>query len=142
MVRYFFYILLVLFLFFLGLYFNIGWVSGFCFVGLIFLLYMGFLFCDNYREFVLRVWKIRDVWELEELYFVVVDRVRDRLFFYEKKFYLKGDSLKYVDLMKEGFVFLEIFLENELIFNVSIVKKSCIVVEEYVYENVNFKEEF
>ena len=142
MVRYFSYTLLALLLFFLGLYFNIGWVSGFCFVGLILLPYMGFLSRDNYREFAPRVWKIRDVRELEELYPVVVDRVRDRLLFYEKKLYLKGDSLKHADSLKEGFVLSEISLENELIFNASIAKKSCIVVEEYVYENVNFKEEF
>lgn len=50
--------------------------------------------------------------------------------------------MKHADSMKEGFVLSEISLENELIFNASIAKKSCIVVEEYVYENVNFKEEF
>ncbi|HCT9191693.1 TPA: hypothetical protein OUB76_001639 [Enterococcus faecalis] len=142
MVRYFFYTLLAILLFFLGLYFNIDWLGGFCLVGLILLPYMVFLSHDNYREFAPKVWKIRDVRELEELYPVVVDRVKDRLLFYEKKLYLMGDSLKHADSMKEGFVLSEISLENELIFNASIAKKSCIVVEEYVYENVNFEEEF
>lgn len=141
-VRYFSYTLSALLLFVLGLYFNIGWVSGFCFVGLILLPYMGFLSRDNYREFALKVWKIKDVRELEELYPVVVDRVKDRLLFYEKKLYFKGDSLKYADSMKEGFVLSELSLENELIFNSSTAKRSSIVVEEYVYENVNFEEEF
>ncbi|EKQ3612501.1 hypothetical protein P4507_001527 [Enterococcus faecalis] len=141
-VRYFSYTLSALLLFVLGLYFNIDWVSGFCFVGLILLPYMGFLSRDNYREFAPKVWKIKDVRELEELYPVVVDRVKDRLLFYEKKLYFKGDSLKYADSMKEGFVLSELSLENELIFNSSTAKRSSIVVEEYVYENVNFEEEF
>lgn len=142
MVRYFSYTLLALLLFFLGLYFNIGWVSGFCFVGLILLPYMGFLSRDNYREFAPRVWKIRDVRELEELYPVVVDRVRDRLLFYEKKLYLKGDSLKHADSLKEGFVLSEISLENELIFDFGTAERNCIIVEEYVYKSRNFEDEF
>ncbi|EOB3523550.1 hypothetical protein ACIJEF_001563 [Enterococcus faecalis] len=141
-VRYFSYTLSALLLFVLGLYFNIGWVSGFCFLGLILLPYMGFLSRDNYREFAPKVWKIKDVRELEELYPVVVDRVKDRLLFYEKKLYFKGDRLKYADSMKKGFVLSELSLENELIFNSSTAKRSSIVVEEYVYENVNFEEEF
>ncbi|MGC3033375.1 hypothetical protein ACPTGA_14240, partial [Enterococcus faecalis] len=63
------------------------------------------------------------------MYPEVVDRVRDRLLFYEKKLYLKGDSLKHADSMKVGFVLSEISLEYEVIFNASIAKKSCIVVE-------------
>lgn len=142
MVRYFSYTLSALLLFVLGLYFNIGWVSGFCFVGLILLPYMGFLSRDTYREFAPRVWKIREVRELEELYPVVVDRDKDRLLFFEKKLYLKGDSLKYAESMKDGFVISGLFLENEVFFDKSGEKKNCIVLEKLEYENERFEEKF
>ena len=96
----------------------------------------------GYIEKAPKVWKIKDVRHLKGGYPVTVDRDKDRLLFYEKEFYLKGESLIHADSMKEGFVLSELSLENELIFNSSVTKTNCIVVEEYVYENINFEEEF
>ncbi|ELS0477174.1 hypothetical protein R4Y59_001771 [Enterococcus faecalis] len=141
-VRYISYTLSALLLFVLGLYFNIDWVSGFCFVGLILLPYMGFLSRDNYREFAPKVWKIKDVRHLKGGYPVTVDRTKDRILFYEERQYLKGDSLEQVVFMEEGFVLSELSLENELIFDFGTAERNCIIVEEYVYKSRNFEDEF
>ncbi|EGO5140769.1 hypothetical protein ACLRNF_003019 [Enterococcus faecalis] len=140
--RYVIYIVIMLVLFILGLYFNIGWVGGFSFVGWILLLYTNFLSRDCYKEFAPKVWKVRGTIKLQEEYPVILDRKSNNILFYEKKEYGLGVSLEQADSVKEGFVVSKLSLENEVFFDKSEEKNNCIVLETVKYEDERFETKF
>lgn len=140
--RYVVYTVIMLVLFILGVYFTVEWLSVYCFVGLILLLYTNFLSLDCYREFAPKVWKVRGTIKLQEEYPVILDRKSNNILFYEKKEYGLGVSLEQADSVKEGFVVSKLSLENEVFFDKSEEKNNCIVLETVKYEDERFETKF
>lgn len=142
MKRYVIYTVIILVLFILGVYFTVEWLSAYCFVGLILLLYTNFLSLDCYREFAPKVWKVRRTIKLQEEYPVILDKNSNNILFYEKKYYDLGDSITQADSVKEGFVVSKFSLENEVFFDKSGEKENCIAVEKLEYEDERFEKSF
>ncbi|EGO2713086.1 hypothetical protein IDE33_002630 [Enterococcus faecalis] len=140
--RYVVYTVIMLVLFILGVYFTVEFLSVYCFVGLILLLYTNFLSLDCYREFAPKVWKVRGTIKLKEEYPVILDRKSNNVLFYEKKEYGQGVILEKTDSVKAGFVVSRLSLKNVVFFDNSEEKVDCIAVEKLEYEDERFEEKF